>query len=105
MPGISERRNNPRIEKCGDYFLYPKTREEVPCVLKNISVTGACIFPSRPLQMDQVVELHICRTRDLSLKSQVVWENSGEYGLSFLLDSPEDFNNISFIMNNELHSR
>ena len=78
-----ERRTSPRIERCGDYFMLPATREEVPCVLKNISVTGACIFSSEPLQMNEVVVLHVCRAKDLSLKSQVVWEKCGEYGLSF----------------------
>lgn len=96
-----ERRTSPRIEKCGDYFMLPATREEVPCVLKNISVTGACIFSSEPLQLNEMVVLHVCRAKDLSLKSQVVWEKCGEYGLSFLLDTPEDFSAISFIMNNE----
>ena len=101
MPHGEERRTSPRIERCGDYFMLPATREEVPCVLKNISVTGACIFSSEPLQLNEVVVLHVCRAKDLSLKSQVVWEKCGEYGLSFLLDTPEDFNAISFIMNNE----
>ncbi|MGL4369130.1 MAG: hypothetical protein ACRCUT_05585, partial [Spirochaetota bacterium] len=54
------------------------------------------------LKMDQIVELHICRNRDLPLRSQVVWIRSGEYGLSFMLDTPEAFSNISYIMNNEL---
>lgn len=102
MPHGEERRESPRIDRCGDYFLLPATREEVPCVLKNISVTGACIFSSEPLKMDEVVVLHVCRSKDFSLKSQVVWEHCGEYGLSFLLDTAEDFNAISFIMNNEL---
>jgi len=103
MKGM-ERRQNPRIDRCGDYYLSPDSKEAVPCVLKNISVTGACISASEQLKMNEVVDLHVCRTRDFLLRSLVVWENAGEYGLSFLLDTPESFSNISFIMNNELHT-
>ena len=98
-----ERRKTPRLDRCGDYLLYPETRDAIPCELKNISVTGACIATGSQLKIDQIVELHICRNRDLPLRSQVVWIKTGEYGLSFLLDSPEAFSNISFIMNNEAH--
>jgi hypothetical protein len=98
-----ERRSSPRIDRCGEYFVHPGRIQQEPCILKNISVTGACIVTDASLVMDQLVDLHICRSRDLSLKSQVVWIEGNEYGLSFLLDTPESFNTISFIMNNELH--
>jgi len=100
-----ERRRSPRLDHCGDYFLYPGTRDAVPCELRNISVTGACITAESALRLDQIVELHICRTKDLPLRCQVVWVRAKEFGLSFMLDTPESFNNISYIMNNEIPPR
>lgn len=98
----TERRKSPRNEKCGDYFLAPHSKEAVPFVLRNISVTGACISSTAQLKINEIVELHICRAKDMSLKSLVVWGKNTEYGLSFLLDTPEEFSTISFIINNEL---
>ena len=99
----SERRQNQRVEKCGDYLIYPEKKKQYPCVLKNISVTGACVLSDLVLSLDQIIELHICRDRDLALRSQVVWIRNSEYGLSFMLDTPESFKTISFIINNEIH--
>ena len=52
--------------------------------------------------MGQEIELHVCRSKDLPLKAQVVWIKGQEYGVSFLLDTTEAFANISYIMNNEI---
>jgi hypothetical protein len=99
----SERRINDRRECYDDYLIHPDKKEQYPCVLKNISVTGACVISDLEMSIDQIIELHICRNRDLTLRSQVVWIKKSEYGLSFMLDTPESFNTISFIINNEIH--
>jgi hypothetical protein len=96
----NERRNSPRTHECSDYFLMPGTERAEPFILKNISVTGACIVTDIPLTVHQILDVHICRNRDLKLRSQVVWIKGNEYGLSFMLDTEESFKAISFIMNN-----
>jgi hypothetical protein len=101
-PDYSDRRKNPRIDHCGDYYIAPTTHERVTCLLQNISVTGACISSDILLKMGQEIELHVCRSRDLPLKAQVVWIKGQEYGVSFLLDTTEAFANISYIINNEI---
>jgi hypothetical protein len=45
------------------------------------------------------VYLHITGTGETQFKSQVVWAQDGLYGLSFLLESTEDLEHISFVMN------
>jgi hypothetical protein len=94
-----DRRRSPRIEECSDYLFSPATGRADSFVLKNISATGACIETDMTLAVDQILDLHICRNRDLELKSQVVWIKGREYGLSFMLDTEESFSAISFIMN------
>lgn len=98
---IQDRRVSPRSHDCSDYLLMPGTGHTEPFILKNISVTGACIVTDVSLSVNQILNLHICRNRDLELRSQVVWIKGKEYGLSFMLDTEESFNAISFIMNNK----
>ncbi|MBP7583648.1 MAG: PilZ domain-containing protein [Spirochaetes bacterium] len=96
-----ERRKSNRIAVDRDYYLIPgdeKTRHR--CTVKNISVTGACITSTRLLAPEDIIYLHITGPRDSVVKSEVVWNSGGMYGILFLLDTPSDFDTISFIMNN-----
>jgi len=96
-----ERRKSNRIAVDRDYYLIPgdgKTRHR--CTVKNISVTGACISSTRLLAAKDIIYLHITGPRDSVVKSEVVWNSGGMYGILFLLDTPSDFDTISFIMNN-----
>jgi hypothetical protein len=98
----TDRRKYPRIDHCGDYYIAQDIRQKVICELRNISVTGACIISDVVLKQDEFIELHVCRSRDIPLRAQVVWIRDNEYGISFLLDTKESFDNISYIMNNEI---
>ncbi len=98
-----ERRKSERFDIGRDYYYYPTNREKMrACTLLNISATGACIVSQEPLKNEAVIFLHIASSRDIVLKSRVVWQHEGQYGLQFFLDTGEDFENISFILNNEL---
>lgn len=105
MEKNSERRQHKRIIHCGDYYVASGRTGKVTCELRNISPTGACILSNARLNKGQEIELHICRNKDLPLRAQVVWINEKEYGVSFLLDTVESFDNISYIINNEIITR
>jgi hypothetical protein len=97
------RRHNERIYCADDYFFSPIEKDKkVNCTLKNISATGACITTEYPIEPDQYLTLHLCRDKDIPLDAIVVWKDDNDYGLSFSLDSQEQFENISYIMNNNI---
>jgi hypothetical protein len=96
----NDRRLHTRIDHCGDYYIATGKIGKVGCELRNISPTGACIISGIGLNKGQEIELHICRNKDIPLRAQVVWIKDKEYGVSFLLDTAESFNNISYIINN-----
>ena len=96
-----DKRQNGRIECSGEYLYSTHTAgNRVECSLKNISVTGACISTGALLDNQEKVILHICRGKDMSFSGKVVWRNKDTYGISFDMDSEEEFSDISFIMNN-----
>lgn len=98
-----ERRLSKRFDVSGDYLFYPeKTNNRIICKLDNISITGACILTEAKIKIDDVIQLHIRGAQDKFLKSKVVWKIDNQFGLLFMLDTEEEFNNISFIMNNVL---
>jgi hypothetical protein len=98
---IAERRKDRRIDLSGDYYFYPNNKEKkVLCSLMNLSATGACIISSESLEKKAVVFLHIKADKNIILKSEVVWKLENQYGLRFNLDTSDDFENISYIMNN-----
>ena len=77
----SERRQNQRVEKCGDYLIYPEKKKQYPCVLKNISANGAHIVVSYfPEEIPNVFRLQIDRVRP---KCRVCWRTGNEFGVEF----------------------
>lgn len=97
----NERRKAERIHVVRDYCYYPgEKRKKFPCTAMNISVTGVCIESGKKLTQDDIVFIHIECGKDVAFKSVVVWEMSGTYGLRFMLETNEDFDNISYVMNN-----
>lgn len=98
-----ERRKGKRIGLTGDYFFTPDNREiRMICAVKNLSVTGACISSVHELAHGQVIYIHIRGKKDIILKAKVAWKLDTQYGLSFLLETSQDFTNISYIVNYEL---
>ncbi|HRX16252.1 MAG TPA: PilZ domain-containing protein [Spirochaetota bacterium] len=96
-----ERRAGDRHDCNGDYFFSPDSRnQKYSCLLKNVSVTGACILTEFPLKNDDQITLHVCLGKDIELKSSVVWKKNDLYGLLFELETPEAFDNISYLINN-----
>ena len=99
----AERRENERISLSRDYFFFPgKEKKKIECMLKNVSITGACIFSKVNIKKDDIIYLHIRGSKEIVLKSKVVWKIGDQYGLLFILDTSQDFDNISYIMNFEL---
>ena len=97
----NERRKKSRYACEGDYYFHPGIRGKVySCTLKNISVTGACIETIESLLKDQIIYLHVNTMDDSVLKSRVVWHMGEQYGLLFLLETSQDFDTISYIINN-----
>ncbi len=98
-----ENRKNKRIEISGDYFYYPlNKKKKINCKLNNISVTGACILSEENIKKEDIIFLHIHdtdETSDIALKSKAVWKIDNQYGLQFLLDTSQEFEKISCIMN------
>ncbi|TAL30459.1 MAG: PilZ domain-containing protein [Spirochaetes bacterium] len=83
-----------------DYFCAPPDMDaRHRCVLKNISATGACVASKRALKKDDMIYLHVRGREGGLLKSRVVWKTRNTYGLLFSLESSEDFDSISRIMN------
>ncbi len=97
----NERRQQKRVSLFRDYCYYPENRRKrFSCSTKNISITGACIISDTKLNINDIVNIRIMSDRETVFKSRVVWELEGTYGLQFLLETNEDFDNISYIMNN-----
>ncbi len=97
----AERRKNPRTPGRGDFYsLSSDARRTVRCLLKNISVTGACIVSDGPLDAGDIIALYLESGAGRALKSRVVWRVAGEYGVEFLLESVEEFETISRVINN-----
>ena len=48
-----------------------------------------------------VVCIKCGRSKDIELKSKVIWKIENQYGLLFIMETSEDFENISYIINNE----
>jgi hypothetical protein len=98
---LQEKRNNERIKCDHDYFCSPRSLgNKIDCTLKNISATGACISTNVDLEHQENIILHICRGRDVSINSKVIWKNGTTYGLELQLNTSDDLNNISFVLNN-----
>ncbi len=98
---VTERRGGERVSCQGDYIAYGKSsRKKIDCELKNISVTGACVETAHPLKEKETIVLHLCKGGDITLSARVVWRQNNKYGLVFLLDTPEEFEHISYVMNN-----
>lgn len=96
-----DRRRKERVACAENYFFSPKEKGvKVQCQLKNLSVTGACITTDYPVETDEHLTLHLCRDKDIPLHAKVVWQDKHDYGLLFLLDTQQEFENISYIMNN-----
>jgi hypothetical protein len=96
-----ERRIKERHDCTGDYFFSAdRADKRHSCVLKNISVTGACIETVHAIETDDIITVHICNNRGVELDGKVVWKKSNSYGLLFLLETPEAFDNISYLINN-----
>ena len=96
-----DRRRSRRVPgESGFYRMSPDARRKMRCSLKNISVTGACIVSRGRLAAGEVISLYLESGAGRALKSRVVWEIAGEYGVEFLLDSNEEFETISRIINN-----
>lgn len=97
----AERRKSTRISIVGDYFYYPgRETKKINCSINNISATGACISSGNIIKNNEIIFLHIKGTKNIVLKSKTVWKIDDQYGLLFLLDTTEEFENISYIMNN-----
>lgn len=96
-----DRREHQR-ENCGSNYIvtYRTDNVKIECGLNNLSITGACIESSFNLTNGEKIILHICDKRDTPVKGTVVWTNGDVYGIQFELNSSEEFENISFIMNN-----
>jgi hypothetical protein len=98
---FSERRSSKRFPCSYNYISTSSTLgRKIACTLHNISVTGACIISDTPLQTDELITLHVCDEKDIPFRAKVVWQRFKTYGLLFLLESSEDFDNISYVMNN-----
>ncbi len=96
----AEKRKNKRIKISGDYFYYPgEKNKKINCKLNNISVTGACITSAEDIKSEEIIFLHIRGANDKVLKSKTVWKIDNQYGLQFLLDTNNEFEKISYIMN------
>lgn len=96
-----ERRKNPRVRSEGDFYCLPSdARRKVRCSLKNISVTGACIASKGRLATGEIIFLYLESGAGRALASRVVWKIAGEYGVEFLLDTGEEFETISRVINN-----
>ncbi len=96
-----ERRLSPRFEIGRDYYFFPGhagTRHT--CRVNNISATGACISSETILHKADIILLHIAGISETAFKSEVLWSVEGMYGILFYLDTAEDLENISFVMNN-----
>ncbi len=95
-----DKRSNNRVNFTGEYLYSTRSAgNKVDCNLKNISVTGACIATNVPLDHDENVILHICRGKDMSFPGKVVWKDEDVYGIIFNMNHPDEFENISFILN------
>ena len=102
-----ERRKSKRVDISVDYYYYPENkRRKIKCILKNISVTGACIISEENINVckDNILFLHIRSTKGIELKSKAVWKIDNQYGLLFLLDTSRELENISYIMNYEIEN-
>lgn len=82
------------------YCLSEQMSRRVMCTLKNVSVTGACIVSGGSLGTGDIISLYLESGAGRALKSRVVWKVSGEYGVEFLLETGEEFETISRIINN-----
>jgi len=99
---MNDRRNSERINARNDYICFPgKNNEKISCTLKNISSSGACLVSDIHLKNNEIIFLTISGSKDVILKSKVLWKIKNEYGLLFILNSSQDFENISHVMNNE----
>ena len=97
---VTEKRKTKRFEISGDYFFFPADkRKKIKCELENISETGACISSDARIKKDEIIYLHIKGSRNILLKSRNVWKIDDQYGLLFLLDTSQEFENISYIIN------
>ncbi len=97
---MAERRKAERFPVDRDYYFYPANRSKVyTCKVRNVSASGACIISKKSLTPHEIIFLHITGVKVAQFKSEVVWAQDGLYGLMFLLDDSEDFENISFVMN------
>ncbi|MDY6935665.1 MAG: PilZ domain-containing protein [Spirochaetota bacterium] len=99
----AERRKNERISVTRDYYYFPgEENNKIECMLKNISITGSCILSKNNINKNDIIFLHIGGKKEIVLQAKVVWKMGDQYGLLFLLDNSQDFDNISYIMNYEL---
>jgi c-di-GMP-binding flagellar brake protein YcgR len=97
----AEKRKSKRVNIFEDYFYYPKNKnKKINCKLNNISVTGACITSNKKIAKEDIIYFNIRGTKDMALKSKAVWKIDNQYGIQFILDSNEEFEIISHIMNN-----
>ncbi|MBN1500144.1 MAG: PilZ domain-containing protein [Spirochaetes bacterium] len=97
----NDKRSNNRHNCAGDYFYSTHSAgNRLDCVLKNISATGACIRTNASLKNNESVILHICRGKDMSFNGKVVWQENDTFGIVFDMNNSEEFENISFILNN-----
>ena len=96
-----ERRNSERVRTDGDFYCLPaRMSRMVRCSLKNISITGACIASGGSLGAGDIISLYLESGAGRALKSRVVWKLAGEYGIEFMLETGEEFETISRIINN-----
>ncbi|MFH0975218.1 MAG: PilZ domain-containing protein [Spirochaetota bacterium] len=96
-----EQRKNSRIKVSGDFYYYPnRKKKKIKCKLDNISVTGACITTDEKIEKEDIIYLQINGFNNKALKSKAVWKIDNQYGIQFFLDSNNEFETISHVMNN-----
>jgi c-di-GMP-binding flagellar brake protein YcgR len=97
----NEKRKKYRIPCCHDCYYYKKDKSEKhEFSLVNISATGACIESDLKIKKDDVINIHINCGKEVVFSAKAVWEREQTYGVLFILESPEDLTNISFLLNN-----
>jgi len=97
-----DKRKNMRVAMNSNYFFFPdRENKRHWCTIKNISTTGSCITSNKDINTDDIIFLHMKGgEKNTDLKSRVVWAMDKSYGLEFFLETAEDFENISYIVNN-----
>lgn len=80
---MSERRNARRAKSFLRGFVYVSRKQDaVPCMIRDVSETGARIAFSDKVSLPDTVELYIPQ-RKQTLRAKVCWRRGDEVGLAF----------------------